>query len=533
MGSNVHGSALDTLETAMQHIAENPEKILDDTYMMNIFSEYIHELPPFKEYWTRTFETKQMAVIACKSGAKVFHYAMLRQQLFSPTRSTVMKTSHRVKELTKIAATTILTELHDTKKATNKYLSSSGSEYSWMHCSAARKTALLGTTATNDQAESTLGGCTAQIQKFGRISLSSAAAVSDLKRNGFFSRQPSKNNGNRKGIFHEYNENLRHAIVEVAMRDAPVTKERNNEDLKLQATARSVKEKMAKKKNMDKATEDYIEAAYLINMYDSAACIKDNPRNVKKILQKVKSKTAKYNALKTNITIRIKGFGWEWAHHAWSKNGKVYTVEKLTKHLEWIITEENKKNLKVPTRPKPKVPQRAVTGMLGTPTEDVATLDSKYMKGMGDFRDKASQMKQRREVTGDDSIYSRLQPFDKPEIESLIEKRIDYLFMFDKGASKEELCWCQGEVIAVSDNPNKPNRVTVCWDPMPNSNHYHESSTSSVDLLPTLWNKNREKAWRFDVDILVVDEGSQESEAGCESGSELESDSGSEDEDDN
>ena len=88
-------------------------------------------------------------------------------------------------------------------------------------------------------------------------------------------------------------------------------------------------------------------------------------------------------------------------------------------------------------------------------------------------------------------------------------------------------------MIAVSDNPNKPNRVTVCWDPMPNSDHYHESSTSSVDLLPTLWNKNREKAWRFDVDILVVDEGSQESEAGCESGSELELDSGSEDEDDN
>ena len=187
-----------------------------------------------------------MTVIARKSGAKVVHYAMLRQQLFSPTRSTVMKTSHRVKELTKIAATTILTELHDTKKATNKYLSSSGSEYSWMHCSAARKTALLGTTATNDQAESTLGGCTAQIQKFGRISLSSAAAVSDLKRNGFFSRQPSKNNGNRKGIFHEYNENLRHAIVEVAMRDAPVTKERNNEDLKLQTTARSVKKKNGK-----------------------------------------------------------------------------------------------------------------------------------------------------------------------------------------------------------------------------------------------------------------------------------------------
>ena len=62
------------------------------------------------------------------------------------------------------AATAILTELHDEKKATNKYLSSSGSEYSWKYCSNEQKTALLGTMATNAQAKSTLGGCASQIQ---------------------------------------------------------------------------------------------------------------------------------------------------------------------------------------------------------------------------------------------------------------------------------------------------------------------------------------------------------------------------------
>ena len=86
------------------------------------------------------------------------------------------------------AATAILTELHDEKKATNKYLSSSGSEYSWKHCSNERKTALLGTTATNDQAESTLGGCTSQIQRYGRIALSSASAITDMNRNGYMHR---------------------------------------------------------------------------------------------------------------------------------------------------------------------------------------------------------------------------------------------------------------------------------------------------------------------------------------------------------
>ena len=101
--------------------------------MMNIFKEYIDELPPFKEYWDQTFNKKQISVIARKSGTKVVHFARLRRHLFSPTRPTIKETKSRVKELATTAAEAILTELHDERKATNKYLSSSGSEYSWKH----------------------------------------------------------------------------------------------------------------------------------------------------------------------------------------------------------------------------------------------------------------------------------------------------------------------------------------------------------------------------------------------------------------
>jgi len=88
-------------------------------------------------------------------------------------------------ELVKIAADAILTELHDDSKATYKYLSRSKSEYCWKKCSTERKAALLGNTATNDEAESTLGGTTYQVQRYGRINLSNAAAVNDLKMNVF------------------------------------------------------------------------------------------------------------------------------------------------------------------------------------------------------------------------------------------------------------------------------------------------------------------------------------------------------------
>jgi hypothetical protein len=40
----------------------------------------------------------------------------------------------------------------------------------------------------NDWSESALGGTTHQLQKYGRIGLTNAAAVSDAKANGYFSQ---------------------------------------------------------------------------------------------------------------------------------------------------------------------------------------------------------------------------------------------------------------------------------------------------------------------------------------------------------
>jgi len=55
----------------------------------------------------------------------------------------------------------------DETKATYKYTNQSGSEYSYNHCGSEKKKALLGRKATNDEAESALGGATAQVQEYG------------------------------------------------------------------------------------------------------------------------------------------------------------------------------------------------------------------------------------------------------------------------------------------------------------------------------------------------------------------------------
>ena len=67
-------------------------------------------------------------------------------------------------------------ELTDEKKATWKYLNISKSPYCWECMSDERRQTLLGVAATNDKAESVLGGTTANIQRFGRINLTNASA---------------------------------------------------------------------------------------------------------------------------------------------------------------------------------------------------------------------------------------------------------------------------------------------------------------------------------------------------------------------
>ncbi len=87
------------LNDAMGEIHKMPALILDEKYMMAIFEEYLHELPPFKTYWDELFSKRQMSVIARKSGTKDVHHAWLLNELFSPTRLADMKTGQRVIDL--------------------------------------------------------------------------------------------------------------------------------------------------------------------------------------------------------------------------------------------------------------------------------------------------------------------------------------------------------------------------------------------------------------------------------------------------
>ena len=91
----------------------------------------------------------------------------------------------------------LIDELLDKNKSTYNYLSISGSEFSHGHCPDDVKRAMLGQWASNDLSESSFAGVTAQVQCYGRIGMSNAAAVSDVARNGLLNRD-----GRKKQINH-------------------------------------------------------------------------------------------------------------------------------------------------------------------------------------------------------------------------------------------------------------------------------------------------------------------------------------------
>ncbi len=182
-----NGDAINTLCKNMMDVVDNPIKTLDKGFMMNMFSKYVDALPPFKEYWEHLFQKKRMIVVASESGAKVLQFAELWKELFSPSDQTNAATNERLVQLAKVAAQGILDKLHNEKKANWKYLSISGSPLSYQGCPEKVKEGLRGCEATNDRSKSALGGTTHQLQKYGLIGITNAAAVNDAKTNVYFS----------------------------------------------------------------------------------------------------------------------------------------------------------------------------------------------------------------------------------------------------------------------------------------------------------------------------------------------------------
>ena len=146
------------------------------------------------------------------------------------------------------------------------------------------KRAMLGQWASNDLAESSFAGVTAQVQCYGRIGMSNTAAVSDVARNGLLNRDGTKKQINhattstkkkqkdkKLGLYHGLPEELQITLLMMCMEDAPATRKQNNDDLKRSREWREQKYKVAEDKGLEDSEDEFIEFIIYHRMWDSEA----------------------------------------------------------------------------------------------------------------------------------------------------------------------------------------------------------------------------------------------------------------------
>ena len=118
----------------------------------------------------------------------------------------------------------------------------------------------------------------------------------------------------------------------------------------------------------------YSNALPYIEMYHSPAGWKRKSSALAEF-SKLTSKSAKIEAAKEQIRIRILGFGWNDLHYAWSKNGIDRSPEELLTYLTNVLIPQQSER-GIPEKPKITLPSREDNKpRLGTITRDISVLE--------------------------------------------------------------------------------------------------------------------------------------------------------------
>ena len=503
------GRAVKLLEIALVKIGENAKLVLDESFMMHIFDELSNELPPFQEYLAYMYDEKKMAMAG--SSITEHQYRRLRDELFNPMDADNVDSTDAALELGALAASTMLIELRDPKKATSRHLDG---ELSWGNTSLEEHAAALRKMGVNDPAESIFGAVTRELMVYGRIGFGAASGIATARRNRDFARGISKEKrkSSKKGsaaklestgLFHSISIEMREALITMAARDNRSELAIDRADLESQRAARRCKEELASEKGRESASESYIDALYYFEMWGSAACWKTTTKADEEYA-KLTSKSAQLEALKEQIRIRVEGLGWSELSCAWSKNGVQFLPDELMKHLKMLLAEQAKRP--IPLKPPVAGLARKELPVLGKRTADVAALDAKEASNSWALEAAARATKAQREAKGIGDSYQQRQG-SKPEIdERLVGKRIEVVihYTLPDGVFGEALMWCSGEVVDVDPRPYvtfpKGKSATIKWDANDRVQPAEPVSTSATKLLPSRWNKDGVGAWRMDLD---------------------------------
>ncbi len=170
------GRAITLLHDAFVEIQSDGLLLLDQEFIMNIFSPLYEEIPPLKQYLNYHFIEKEGNVIGSnKEHDPVLAIDKAMAELFYPQKMENRQTTEFCHELSVGVATTLLTKLIDPKKSKNNYINDGMLVFN--NLSLAEKEASLGMRANNDPSEGNFATFTNVLCDSGRISIDSAAGI--------------------------------------------------------------------------------------------------------------------------------------------------------------------------------------------------------------------------------------------------------------------------------------------------------------------------------------------------------------------
>ena len=117
-------------------------------------------------------------------------------------------------------------------------------------------------------------------------------------------------------------------------------------------------------------------------------------------------------------------------------------MDELATHLKMIIREE--KRLTPPKDPALEMPKCLELPILGTTSQQLIESNATAAIDEKEFRERAAELRMQREARGEGSIFSVMRPLYCPELDELMDKRIDVLYSFQLDLGEKALRWCQG-----------------------------------------------------------------------------------------
>ena len=524
------GTAIDRLHDALVELEEDGTKIVNEEFMMNIFTPL--ELEPLDEYVAYIFEDKKSPTTSnekssSKKGVKALG-TYIRRELFQPTREENKATTGMLEDIGSEIAACLLAEMRHPDKLTSEHLSSEGGRLSWLNTTTAEHEASKGKEASNDNAESPFGRLTYQLQIFSTVGINHSSALALARYNKDFYRNEVElsKRRNRKdgkapprganGPFLDLDLPMAQSLLQTALELSSEVRQSERDALEKQQETKRLKKETLLKNRLEAATKDYVDKLHYRAMFDSAACWK-TCKQVDAELRNIKSVSGKKEALKDQIRMRVLGLGWEDCHHAWSHGGTDYTPKELADHLKDGIIKKHKGRT-IPTKPPVDLPTRKDLPILGSLSPDIIRLDAEKAKEEMELMEAAEKLMKELEEKGFGDRIADMQQKSAPKVDAtLVGKRLEVLikYLID---GDWEFVWAKGKVVGLpeptaaakkraankrsgkgkkkSGATEKANDfVIIAWD-----NQYRckgEPTTTKQKLTVSKWNKHGPGAWRF------------------------------------